>query len=273
MNDTATDDYLVGRLAIGDRSALGELCARYRRSVIAYFRKRTWRSVDHEALAGVVFDKVARKAASYEPQGRFTGWLFAIARNVLKDELRRDTRQRARDGLWHVTKRGSVGRQASNACGEPSEDDDAGVYASNELVDVSFHTRGVDVSVRFRRGELEKRGHSDWKEIKRMFRFFGLVDGPTPELNKKSYNITKINAEKSAFGGVIPMERGMQMSCNGSRPPKVQDRTTCQICARRSKCNRVGSEYVCGPCEREAATNWFVARQLQTLSAGALEIL
>ena len=258
-----SDDYLVARLAIGDRSALGELQARHRRSVVSFLRKRAQQRLDYEQLAGVVFDKVARKAATYEPRGRFKGWLFAIALNVLKDELRRDGRKRARDGLWHVTRYGGVGTQTRKACGDASSDDEGG-YVSNELVDVSFHTRGVDVSVRLRPRELQGKGYSVPKEILMMFRRFGLVDGPTLELNKKNYKTMKINDSKSAFGGVIPM-RATYTSYNGSTPPITPDGITCQVCARPSKCNRIGAGYVCGKCEREAASNWFTATQIQIL--------
>ena len=261
---SARDDYLIGRLAIGDRIALGELRARYRRSVISYFRKRTYMRLDFEQLAGLVFDKVARKAASYQPRGRFTGWLFAIARNVLKDELRRGERQRAREGLWHVTRHGSLGKQKPKTGGRSPDDEKSAGDMSHEVVSVSFHTRGVDLSVRLRPGELQRKGYSLPKEILMMFRRFGLVDGPTLELNKKNYKTMKINDSKSAFGGVIPM-RVPYTSYNGSTPPITPDGITCQVCARSSKCNRIGAGYVCSKCEREAATNWFTATQIQIL--------
>ena len=44
------DDYLVGRLAMGDKAALGELIARYRKAVIGYFRNRTYLTLDFEHL-------------------------------------------------------------------------------------------------------------------------------------------------------------------------------------------------------------------------------
>ena len=85
---TSDDDYLVGRLAMGDKAALGELIARYRKSVIGYFENRTYLTLDFEHLAGLTFDKVMRYAPSYIAHGRFARWLFAIARNVLLDEIR-----------------------------------------------------------------------------------------------------------------------------------------------------------------------------------------
>ena len=268
------DDYLVGRLAMGDKAALGELIARYRKAVIGYFRNRTYLTLDFEHLAGLVFDKVARKAPSYIAKGRFANWLFAIAKNVLLDEIRRHNRERERNDLWHVSKQGSMGTVAIKAGDSASDDGDAS--ESGEVVDVSFHARGVDMSVRFNPGELRRKGYSLPSELKRMFRRFGLVDGPTPEIWKKSYKNMKINDSKSAFGGVIRMVACASPILNGaSHPsaneltPPIQDKsiTTCCVCARRTKCEPVGAESVCRRCEREAASNWFTARQIAILGA------
>jgi DNA-directed RNA polymerase specialized sigma24 family protein len=271
-------DYLVGRLAMGDRAALGELSARWRRSVLAYLARRTQLKLDFEHLAGLTFDKVVRYAPSYIAQGRFAGWLFSIARNVLLDEIKRYNRERERGGLWYVGKHGSLGTHASTLAPAIAPDDrrDEG----GDVVDVSFHARGIDMSVRFSPGELRRKGYSVPKEIRRMFRRFGLVDGPTPEIWKKSYTNMKINESETAFGGVIPVERSSSPILNGASHPfsatelplpteLIQDKsiTTCCVCARRTKCEPVGADFVCRRCEREAASNWFTARQLAVLGA------
>ena len=198
------DDYLMLRVAIGDKAALGELSKRYRSGVVGYFTRRS-RSVDAAYLASIVFDKVARKAPSYVARGKFDRWLDAIAKNVLRDELRRGKRERERQGLWHVTKHGSMGSQGSSE-------------GASEIVDVSFHTRGVDVSVRLSPGELQRKGYSLSSEIRRIFRPLGLVDGPTPGIWQKSYKNMKINNSESAFGGVIPAKRDYPISNGASHP-------------------------------------------------------
>jgi hypothetical protein len=282
-------DYLVGRLAMGDNAALGELIARYRGGVIGYFRNRSYLTLDFEHLAGLVFDRVARNAPRYIAQGRFSGWLFAIARNVLRDEIKRYKRERERNGLWRVSKNGNVGTHAKNwtgadiislirpgantrksSAGPASAGSDAigGGSSSeggrNDVVDVSFHARGIDFSARFSPSELRRRGYDVPKELKQMFRRFGLVDGPTPAMWEKSYKNMKINDSKSAVDGVITMEGGSSPILNGAPPPPERDGSvaTCAICARRTKCEPVGAESVCRRCEREAASNWFTSRQI-----------
>jgi DNA-directed RNA polymerase specialized sigma24 family protein len=304
--DYADADYLVGRLAMGDRAALGELIARYRKAVIGYFGRRTQLPLDFEHLTGLVFDKVERYAPRYIAKGRFMGWLFSIAHNVLLDEIRHYGRERARNDLWHVSNHGSQSTQASN---EPNYDEGepvpaGGVPASagsdhidapasyyeggrSEVVDVSFHTRGIDMSVRFNPRGLGRMGYSDLKEIRRFFRRFGLVDGPTPTIWETNLKNMKILESKSAFGGVKPVERDSSQtapiaSLNGASPPPATELTppmsfipydntvaTCGVCARRTQTSPVGAEHVCRRCEREAAANWFVARQIATLGASA----
>jgi DNA-directed RNA polymerase specialized sigma24 family protein len=299
--DAAHADYLVGRLAMGDKAALGELIARWREAVIWYFKKRTYLTLDFEHLAGLVFDKVARKAPSYIAQGRFAGWLFAIAKNVLRDEIMRYNRERARNGLWHVSKQGSRGTQANNwgsmdkyeknrANPDGSDASDSANASKGapvtpdsdrergEVVDVSFHARGIDLSARFSPRELERNGYSLPSEVKQFFRGFGLVDGPTSEIWKKSYTNMKINDSKSAVGDVITMKGPTTPNGATLAQAPTPDRTpampftpndatvaTCAICARRSHTSPVGEEHVCARCEREAAVNWFVALQLAAI--------
>jgi len=264
------DDQLVDRLAVGDRSALAALIARWRRPLIAYFARRTNIKLDFELLAGATLDKVAASASSYVARGRFGSWLFKIAHNVLLDELRRNQRERERNGLWHVTKHGSMGTKKRIAGVIEKDDEEDHLSPNDEVVDVSFHTRGVDVSMRFRPGELRRKGYSLPSELKRMFRHFGLVDGPTPDIWKKSYNMEKINDSKCAFGDVI-LTRGGYPPTNGESPPvelvSATGITQCCICARRTQCQRIGTDYVCRGCEREAASNWFVSRQLEILQS------
>jgi DNA-directed RNA polymerase specialized sigma24 family protein len=269
------DRALMAKIAGGDRVALGELNARWRRRVIGYFRKRTQLNLDFEHLAGLTFGKVARSAPSYISKGRFVNWLFRIARNVLLDEIRRYERERERNGLWVTTGRGSGGREASSACARNAYEDSFRVADSfddkgSNVVDVSVHTRGVDMSFRFNPRKMRRKGYGVPKEIRSMFRRFGLVDGPTPEIWKKTYANMKKNDSKSAFGGVIAVEGGSSPFLNGASHsvaaeltlPKDKNITTCCVCARRTKCEPVGAGAVCHRCVREAASNWFVARQI-----------
>ena len=182
----APNDYLIARLALGDASAFSELTERWRGKLISYFSQRTFYSLDFEHLAGLVFDKVVRYAPRYVAKDRFTSWLFAIAKGVLLDELKRYRREREREGLSWVTKHGSKGSQARNRVrNERSDEPESWSASGGEVVDVSFHTRSVDVSLRFRPEELRRKGYGIEKELRSMFRKVGLVDGPTPDLWKK----------------------------------------------------------------------------------------
>jgi DNA-directed RNA polymerase specialized sigma24 family protein len=177
------DDYLMGRLAMGDTSALAKLMAKYRAGLVGYFVNRANGCLDAEHLTGRVFDKVRRNATPYRPMGRFKRWLYSIAKNLLLDELKRAYRERHRIQHCKVTKYGSKGYHKTNHAGyDPGSSwNDADAYAASQLtgdctsvvIDVNDWTRGVDITMRFRR---PPKGYDLRKEIRAMFRRFGLVD-------------------------------------------------------------------------------------------------
>jgi DNA-directed RNA polymerase specialized sigma24 family protein len=273
--DGVSDDELVRRLTIGSHAALAELSTRWRERVIRFLASETDFDLDFDQLAQLAFEKVVRYAPSYQARGQFKGWIFRIAKNLLLDEIKRYGRERSRLGRYYTDRNpASIGTQASNACARKSYSDAFGADGASDayddggdVLDVSYHTRGVDVSLRFSPRELEESGYDVWKEIKRMFSRFGLVDGPTPGIWKKSYKNMKINDSGSAFGGVIA---GDTRFPNGSSPVKCAQYNiteTCCMCGLRTKCSKCGPEFVCRKCELQASRNWRLAKQLAIISA------
>lgn len=83
-----TDEQLVHSVAVGEEDALRVLVLRHEPRVRRYFRSRLNRVEDAEEAAQDVFLKLARGARTFNG-GAFRPWLSAIARNVLRDRLRR----------------------------------------------------------------------------------------------------------------------------------------------------------------------------------------
>ena len=182
------DDYLMGRLAMDDVGALDELRTKYRKPLLRYLSKLIMTNgcspIDLEHIAGLAFDKVRSKAASYMPRGRFRNWLYKIACNLLFDELKRAGREKRRIRYWHTTRYGSTGMRKRNFASDDRADSGWNapqlyhtpggwepVNNNSSVVDVYAWMRGVDMTLRFR----PKREYDLQKEIRAMFRRFGVV--------------------------------------------------------------------------------------------------
>jgi len=79
----------------GDPEAWRRLIQTYSGRVYGLLLKQCGSSELAEELTQVAFVKVVDKLGSYEDVGRFEAWLFRIAMNCLRDEMRRRKRQAA----------------------------------------------------------------------------------------------------------------------------------------------------------------------------------
>ena len=80
-----TDEFLMGSIANGDAEAVRPLMERYQRPLLALLQRALDRSPDVEDVFQDVWMRVVRSAHRYDPTQRFSGWLFAIAWNLVKD--------------------------------------------------------------------------------------------------------------------------------------------------------------------------------------------
>jgi RNA polymerase sigma-70 factor (ECF subfamily) len=92
--DTHTDEELMGLVRNQDISAFEELLRRYEQRVFAFF----WRlSADRQAAEDgtqETFLRLWRARARYEPTGRFSTYLFQIAKNHFLHERQKRGRRR-----------------------------------------------------------------------------------------------------------------------------------------------------------------------------------
>lgn len=86
---------LIDAAARGDQTAWRDLIGLYWRRVYALARSRCGRDELAEEVTQSVFVTVAERLTGegYREQGRFESWLFRIAVNRLRDEVRRARRQ------------------------------------------------------------------------------------------------------------------------------------------------------------------------------------
>lgn len=85
----------MARVAAGDESGLQCLFERWKRPLLSFFYRSLGSHADAEDLALEVFVRLHRSARDYRPTARFSTYLFQIAQNLLRNELRRRRRKPA----------------------------------------------------------------------------------------------------------------------------------------------------------------------------------
>jgi RNA polymerase sigma-70 factor (ECF subfamily) len=83
------------RVAAGDEAGLQHLYDRWKRPLLSFFYRSLGSHADAEDLALEVFVRLHRSAADYRPTAKFSTYLFHIAQNLLRNELRRRRRKPA----------------------------------------------------------------------------------------------------------------------------------------------------------------------------------
>jgi RNA polymerase sigma-70 factor, ECF subfamily len=85
----ATDAHLAGCIANGDAEAAKALIDRYRRPLAAVLHRALGNSAEVDDVFQETWIRVVRSARRYDPEQRFSTWLFAIAWNLVKDRWSR----------------------------------------------------------------------------------------------------------------------------------------------------------------------------------------
>ncbi len=87
------EELWMARVAAGDEEGLQRLFERWKRPLLGFFYRSLGSHADAEDLALEVFVRLHRSAAGYRPSARFSTYLFQIAQNLLRNELRRRRRK------------------------------------------------------------------------------------------------------------------------------------------------------------------------------------
>lgn len=90
--DSERDKKLMLRVKGGDMAAFEELYARYSRPLLNFFYRLTWDRGFSEDLMQEAFVRLWKGSRNYRPSGKFTTYLFQIAKNHWLNE--RDKKMR-----------------------------------------------------------------------------------------------------------------------------------------------------------------------------------
>jgi RNA polymerase sigma-70 factor (ECF subfamily) len=86
--DDAPDEALMRRFQDGDQAAFAVLMRRHLGGVFHFVARHTG-SAQADDLAQEVFLRVVERASTYNHEARFSTWLYAVARNLCVDTLRK----------------------------------------------------------------------------------------------------------------------------------------------------------------------------------------
>jgi RNA polymerase sigma-70 factor, ECF subfamily len=97
------DVRLMLRFQSGDEEAFRELFEKYQRAMVNFAYHFVGNRQRAEELAQDVFLQIYRAAPRYQPQAKFTTWLYRIAKNACLNEVRRPERRYKTRPLEHET--------------------------------------------------------------------------------------------------------------------------------------------------------------------------
>ncbi len=84
-----TDEELVRSVLAGDRERFGELVERYQGRLVNYLYRLVRNLDEAHDLAQEVFVRVYQALDRFDPQYRFSTWLFRVAQNAAIDVIRK----------------------------------------------------------------------------------------------------------------------------------------------------------------------------------------
>ncbi len=99
LRSRKTDEELMRWVQRGDQRALTELYNRYARKLVRYFHRMLWRD-DSKAQDFLhdLFIKIIERPEQFDPERKFSTWIYSAAFNMCKNEYRR---QSVRQGVQH----------------------------------------------------------------------------------------------------------------------------------------------------------------------------
>ncbi|MGI6454896.1 MAG: sigma-70 family RNA polymerase sigma factor [bacterium] len=92
VDEQHSDEALMLRFAQGDEAAFDLLFHRHKNTVYAFIRKFIVSQEQADDLFQNVFLRVIRYRERYQPDARFSTWLFTITRSVCIDTIRRTSK-------------------------------------------------------------------------------------------------------------------------------------------------------------------------------------
>lgn len=92
-----SDEYLMQQVQKGHLRFAGLLFERYKKMLYAFFYNQTKNTVLCDDLVQVTFYRLIKYKHNFRGDSGFKPWIYTIARNAMKDELRKNSKARHQD--------------------------------------------------------------------------------------------------------------------------------------------------------------------------------
>lgn len=89
-----SDEELMEQIVVGNEAAFGQLVRRYQGKIVNLVHRFIHDREQATEIAQEVFLRVYLHRKRYRPSGRFSTWIYTIAANLAKNEIRRRSRLR-----------------------------------------------------------------------------------------------------------------------------------------------------------------------------------
>jgi RNA polymerase sigma-70 factor (ECF subfamily) len=89
--DTPSDHELMLAVRAGDIARLGELFERHHRRLYSFFVRLTNQPSASEDLVQLVFYRILKYRHTYRDEGKFSAWIYHLARKVAADHYRKSS--------------------------------------------------------------------------------------------------------------------------------------------------------------------------------------
>jgi RNA polymerase sigma-70 factor (ECF subfamily) len=116
----ATDEMLMVRYQRGEREAFAELVRRHSRPIYNFVLRQLRVPSVAEDVTQDVFMRLVQNAAEFKHEARFLTWLYAIARNLCIDQLRKLSHRRHASLDQPTTDADANGRALGESIADPS---------------------------------------------------------------------------------------------------------------------------------------------------------
>src|SRR5687767_6008995 len=93
-----SDEVLMERFCLGEEAAFDALFGRYHQAIHAFLTRLVKSPTSAQDLTQATFLSVVRARGRFQKGARFKPWLYAIATNAARDQLRRKVEELTPEG-------------------------------------------------------------------------------------------------------------------------------------------------------------------------------